>query len=209
MQMLEKKPETSGAERTCQYRAFAVMFMTDSGRLITSAPSTLWLQLSTVWRYKYCCVLSPINSTNTFTEDFTVVFSSFVMAVSCYGHTCCLYLLHNPAATVGKKKRWQICLWLMWINSGTSLALLDSSPWGCKHCLLVCTIGASKSSYQTVPAATSSSVSSTVCVSTLIWSLHCMQLPRLSWCNAAIMPQAPEASLNRTRHILLNGCGMC
>lgn len=26
------------------------------------------------------------------------------MAVSCYGHTCCLYLLHNPAATVGKKK---------------------------------------------------------------------------------------------------------
>lgn len=186
------------------------MFMTDSGRLITSAPSTLWPQLSTVWRYKYCCVLSPINSTNTFTEDFTVVFSSFVIWLSAVMVIRVAFIYYTiQLQLLGKKKRWQICLWLMWINSGTSLALLDSSPWGCKHCLLVCTIGASKLSYQTVPAATSSSVSSTVCVSTLIWSLHCMQLPRLSWCNAAIMPQAPEASLNRTRHILLNGCGMC
>ena len=32
---------------------------------------------------------------------------------------------------------------------------------------------------------------------------------KLSWCNAAIIPQAPEARLNGTSYILQNECGVC
>lgn len=127
------------------------------------------------------------------------------------GHMCfaIIYCQRSSCSCLVKKRCWQFAASVIkpgikpsfvkvLDNEIISLLKLQGTLFTCQRLQRIKV----KLQYQTTPGATSCSVGSTGCVSPL-WSqdCNCVQLPRLSWCNAAIMPQAPEAYLNRTRHI--------